>query len=129
VPKPLLCDKDEHTFAAQRVWAIGDAPERGVFCPVVQPPNTVVCNGEQVPGWYRSATIMGYSTAEWPHQTKPPIQGVSEIDKPLWNNCTCWPTVLHLGRFGKWQKGELSHQAFWEAQTNSSLVGIQGTLL
>lgn len=129
VPKPLLCDDDSHTFAAQRVWAIGDAPERGVFCPITVAKNTVVCVGEKTPAYYRAANIEGYRTAEWPHQSKPPIQNVSEIDKPLWNNCTCWEDVLHLGRFGKWQKGVLSHEAFQEAQHDSRLTGVQGTLL
>jgi len=129
VPRPLLCKEEAHTFAAQRVWAIGDAPERGIFCPVSVAKNTVVCNGEAVPGWYRAASILDYSTAEWPHDHKPPISNVSEIDKPLWHNCTCWPDVLFLGRFGEWNKGVLSHEAFWKAQTNSAMTGVQGTLL
>lgn len=128
VPRPLLCQDDAHTFAAQKVWAIGDAPERGIFCPVNVAKNTVLCNGEDVPGWYRAANVLGYKTAEWPHQSRPPINDVSEIDKPLWHNCTCWPDVQFLGRFGEWSKGVLSHEAFWKAQTASSLTGVQGTL-
>lgn len=129
VPRPSLCHDDSHTFAAQKVWAIGDAPERGIFCPVKVAKNSVVCNGEKVPGWYRAASILNYSTAEWPFDSKPPLNGISEIEKPLWHNCTCWPDVLFLGRFGEWNKGVLSHEAFWKAQTNSALAGVQGTLL
>ena len=129
VPRPLLCGDESHTFAAQKVWAIGDAPERGIFCPVNVEKNTVVCNGEGVPAWYRAANIDGYRTAEWPYDHKPPINNVSEIDKPLWHNCTCHPDVQFLGRFGAWNKGVLSHEAFWESQSTSRLIGVQGTLL
>lgn len=130
VPRPLLCSDDEHSFISQAAWAIGDAPERGVFCPVVSPPNTVRCNGEDVPGWYRSATVFGYSTAEWPFPQKPPYSGVSEFIKPLRHNCTCHgDDVVHMGRFGKWSKGALSHEAFFESQKIAYGAGVQGTLL
>jgi hypothetical protein len=112
VPAPALCCHDEHTFTSEQVWAIGDAPERGVFCPVKVPKETVVCNGEPSPAWYRAANVFGRSTAEWPHKTKPPIEGVSEVTKPVRTTCDCLPNVVRVGRYGKWQKGVLSHEAF-----------------
>lgn len=115
VPRPLLCREDAHSFTAQQVWAIGDAPERGVFSPIKVEKNTVICNGESSPAWYRASTIFGYSTVEWPHAVRPPYTGVSQIDKPLRHTCDCWSDVTHLGRFGKWSKGALSHEAFQDA--------------
>lgn len=111
IPKPVLC-RVGHQFRSEQVWAIGDAPERGVRCPVRVAANTVVCNGEPEPGWYRAANVMGYCTVEYPGNTKPPWPGSAEVTKPLSNNCDCWPGVLHIGRYGMWQKGILSHSAF-----------------
>lgn len=120
VPKPLLCFNPQHTFASQTVWAMGDAPERGQRCPVIANPNTVVCNGDSEPAWYRASTVFGYSTVEWPEDKKPPIPGVAEVQKPLLNTCDCWPNIVHVGRYGRWEKGVLSHTAYTD-----TLAGLE----
>lgn len=115
VPKNLLCRKTGiHTFAFTEVWAVGDAPERGVFVPGREsiPNNTVRCNGEDAPRWYRLSKLFNYATCEWPMGAKPPIDGISRVTKPTFNNCDCWPDILFVGRYGKWEKGVLSHEAF-----------------
>lgn len=116
VPAPLLClRREEHVFRVQKVWAIGDAPERGIFCPVKEAPdNTVLCNGDPYVSWYRTANIFGYRTAEWPGGRRPPFEGVAEVDKPLSTTCDCQPGVERAGRYGKWQKGVLSHTAYYD---------------
>lgn len=104
-----------HTFASTKVWAVGDAPERGQRCPVEVPEWSVVCNGETSPGWYRAANVFGYRTAEWPERNRPPIAGVAEVTKPTFTNCDCWMqgnNVLRVGRYGTWTKGEFSHHAY-----------------
>lgn len=111
VPKPLLC-REGHTFSAQTVKAIGDAPERGVRSPVRAEMNRVVCNGEPEPSWYRAANVFGYCTVEYPESVEPPYPGLATVDKPLMNNCNCYPDVIHVGRYGRWEKGVLSHHAF-----------------
>lgn len=115
IPAPIMCRRKEiHTFHARKIWALGDAPERGVQVPYGVAKNTVVCNGLPNPSWYRVSNLFGYSTAEWAHKTKPPISGVGEVSKPLYNNCDCLPDVMRAGRFGKWEKGVLTHHAFQE---------------
>lgn len=115
IPARVLCASPQmHAFSAQDVWAIGDAPERGVFCPVQVADETVVCNGESAPGWYRASRILGYGTAEWAGEHKPPIEGVSKVVKPLATTCDCFPEIHRLGRYGKWTKGVLSHEAFFD---------------
>jgi hypothetical protein len=111
VPKPLLCYSG-HTFSAEKVWAMGDAPERGQRAVVRAPDNTVICNGDREPSWYRAATVFGYSSVEWPSSSKPPVPGVAEVTKPIRDNCSCNTDIIHVGRYGKWQKGSLSHQAY-----------------
>ena len=112
IPANLLCRSDSHNFFGESVWAIGDAPERGVFCPVQIAPNTILCDGTSDVGWYRASNVFGYSTAEWPGRKKPPIAGITELVKPISTNCDCYPNVIRLGRYGKWTKGVLSHEAF-----------------
>ena len=111
-PKQSLCYNPQHVFASQRVWAIGDAPERGQKCPVRVDVNMVVCNGDKWPSWYRAANVFGYATAEWPDDVKPPLPDIAEVRKPLFNTCDCWPDIVHVGRYGAWQKGVLSHEAW-----------------
>lgn len=108
-----------HTFASRQVYAKGDAPERGVFCPVSVAPGTVVCNGEDSPGWYRASNVFGYRSAEWPGDRPPPVADLSKVTKPIFTNCTCWQDLaragnptLRVGRYGRWEKGELAHQAY-----------------
>jgi hypothetical protein len=117
IPAHHLCLNDrEHSFDSQDVWAIGDAPERGVFCPVTEAkPFEVICNGSRDVGWYRNANVFGYRTAEWSGERKPPIEGIARVMKPLSTNCDCLPDVIRLGRYGQWKKGVLSHEAYEEA--------------
>lgn len=120
IPAPLLCMKpDEHGFFSERVWAIGDAPERGIFAPSITHESEIICNAFPEPGWYRAANVFGYHTVEWPWRDgkRPPIEGVSEVVKPLRTTCNCWPNVVRLGRYGQWKKGVLSHEAFYETDS------------
>lgn len=116
IPAQALCFNPEHTFDSQTVWAIGDAPERGIFCPVTEAKSfQVVCNGTRDTGWYRNANVFGYRTAEWAGERKPPIEGIAAVEKPLSTNCDCLPEVVRLGRYGEWRKGVLSHEAYEKA--------------
>lgn len=125
VPAPALClQPEDHKFVTQDIWAMGtpSIPEGSSrsepywTLPYTAPDNTVQCNGEDAPRWYRAATVFGASTIEWPAGPKPPISGVVAVKKPLSTDCEChvgkrW---VRLGRYGKWQKGVLVHTAFEE---------------
>lgn len=115
VPRSVLCAGD-HRFDYQSVLALGDAPERGVFVPDRLPDNTVLCNGLDIPSWYRASKVFGYATLEWPIGATLPDALVklepSRVGKPLSHNCDCWPELMHVGRYGRWEKGVLSHTAF-----------------
>lgn len=120
IPAPALCLRpQEHEFFVEEIWTVGDAPERGVFSPVGVDEFTVICNGEDEPAWYRAANVFGYNTVEWPGrmERKPPFEEVKKIQKPVRTTCDCWPQILRVGRFGRWQKGILSHEAFESVET------------
>lgn len=115
LPAPAVC-VGGHQFYAQQVWAVGDAPERGVFCPVPCQRDVVECNGDPDVGWYRVSNVFGYRTAEWPDSRKPPVDGLAAVSKPLYTDCSCLPDVVRVGRYGTWTKGVLSHEAYETAK-------------
>lgn len=113
IPAPAICAMPGvHTFHAQEIQALGDAPERGQSIPYRTDRNTVVCNGDKDVSWYRLSNLFGYQTVEWNKFTRVPLKGVAMVQKPLYTNCTCWPTVKRVGRYGTWTKGVLSHSSF-----------------
>jgi hypothetical protein len=115
IPAPILCTEG-HTFRSTDIWAAGEAPERGVFIPYQAPQDTVVCDGTEDVSWYRLSNIFDRQTVEWSKtflgERRPPIPGVSEVRKPLTHNCTCFPRVVRVGRYGAWQKGILVHHVY-----------------
>ena len=114
IPRPALCSRG-HTFGAQKIVAAGDAPARGIRIPYTAPPNTVLCNGLPAPSWYRLSNIFDHLTAEWSMaslRVAPPISSAAEVLKPLFHNCDCLPDIHHVGRYGEWKKGVLSHESY-----------------
>lgn len=118
VPAPLLC-AEGHTFRSAKIWSTDKA-----IVPVED--NTVICNGNAAPAWYRVSSIQGWQNTEWPDQVRPPIVPLWEVTKPLNHNCTCFQSVMRVGRYGSWTKGVLSHSAFFE--TEARLATMQEEL-
>lgn len=116
VPLADLCHQG-HTFGAVEITAAGDAPDRGVDVGSLYscPDNTVVCNGEDSPSWYRMSRIFGHTTIEWPNWVeRVPVPSAAKVQKPTFNNCDCWPYMVKAGRYGSWTKGVLSHDAYYK---------------
>lgn len=114
IPRPALCAVG-HQFRSRQVWAAGEAHDRGIDLDRYHcADSTVLLNSDDVPLWYRLSNIYGYKTVEWPDGNRPVLPGAVHVTKPLSTNCDCWPGVLHVGRYGKWQKGVLTHQAYEE---------------
>lgn len=85
--------------------------------------NVIIYDGTPNVSWYRTSRIFGVGGTEWGESQsgkKLPYETVSAI-KPLYTDCRCFTgKVLYTGRFGKWEKGVLTHQAFidtWNALT------------
>lgn len=120
IPAPSICRAPElHAFETRDIWAIGDAPERGVFAPRFSTePNVILYDGTPYRGWYRASNIAGYYAVEWPEQNKPPISDAAVVRKPVKTTCDCWVGLrrakfMRLGRYGAWNRAGHTHQAYW----------------
>jgi hypothetical protein len=132
IPLRQLCatgmGEQSHNWESQQIFAIGDAPELGIMCPIPTPDFTLEYNGTSDVGWYRAARIFGHTTCEWPaHGRRPPLMNLASVTKPLSTTCTCFPRWQRLGRYGKWKKGVLAHHAFEEVEAYLA-SGVQGAL-
>jgi hypothetical protein len=118
IPAPALCyQKDIHQFHGVKV-AI-DSYWFGDVRPLSTSKNLVVCNGfpynkanPTATGWYRTSTIFGQSNTEWSPKVGIVPPNSQLVVKPLRTDCDCWPNIVRAGRYGQWQKGVLSHEAF-----------------
>lgn len=142
IPAPDLCaTPGAHVFRSQDIWALGDAPERGQDLAAFRfgggfwaAPDTVVCDASRDVGWYRLSNIFGYKTVEWPANRKPPIPGVAPVRKPLSTDCDCHydnarlagVRYARLGRYGRWEKGYLTHHAYADALILAQGGKLQG---
>src|SRR6266540_379703 len=110
IPLPSICIRSYHKFQAEYIWAMGDAPARDQIVPVKMFSNSVLCNSLPSPSWYRVSRIFDHSTIEWPWGAKEIgdlLDKASPVTKPLKTDCHCWPSIVKIGRYGKWEKGEL----------------------
>lgn len=109
IPKPSLCIR-RHSFTEKFVFITRKTP------PELETvtPNTILYNGYEVDPWYRSSNIGGEVSTEYLHE----VQGSHRVSKPLENKCNCWAGsgILFAGRYGRWEKGVLVHQAYGEVE-------------
>jgi hypothetical protein len=116
VPRKLWAQPGD-TFESQKIWALGDGEYERVH--LWRPPRfSVVCDGTDKHSWYRVSNIFGYCTMEWPYLgefSTPPARGASIVEKPLRHYSTAASDFVHLGRYGAWQKGVLTTDAFYDA--------------
>lgn len=131
LPTKGLCVNPEHSFDSRAIYAIGDAPDLDIRCPIRVPPGDFVYSGQSWSGWYRAANIFDHCSVEWPARKglkKPPLSNVTTVHKPLSTDCTCFPAVHRIGRYGEWKKGVLSHSAFGKMTNFLAQEGVQGAL-
>lgn len=110
IPKPGLCFNPKHVFTQKYVYIKNKLPD-GISSKI--PNNTIIYNGLPDDKWYRASNIQGIVSTEYPDVV---LGEPRKIPKPLENDCDCWPGVMHVGRYGKWKKGVLVHNAYWEVE-------------
>lgn len=125
VPRKIW-DDNTANFKSTKVWALGDTEMPRVEKPYRPEPFTVMCDARPEIPWYRVSNIYGYCTVEWPYSSPwtrkgvlggiiGPHPGASIVEKPLSHTSTAASDFIHLGRYGKWEKGILTHDAFFDA--------------
>jgi hypothetical protein len=131
VPLTTLCREPRamHEFTKQDIWVLHGPGDHLILG--VNDNNMMYYSGDDPlgklspligPTWYRFSQINKYQA--WEYASDPQLDPDEVMDgmtistgiKPLTNNCDCHPEIVRLGRFGKWQKGVLTHHAFEEAQ-------------
>jgi len=117
IPANTICAHPKvHTFKSQPIWI-----EHG---PATAERNVVIYNGRILDPkiWYRYSLIEGYRAWEYSNpklETGDVDLKLSEGIKPLSTTCDCWTGFQgfhRLGRFGRWEKGILTHHAYEEAE-------------
>ena len=125
IPAPALC-RSGHLFHGQDIWVVhgpGKALIKGVNDDDLMYYNGTTPRDGGFP-WYRFSQIKGYQA--WEYSTD---HGITEEEanwgrelargtKPLHTNCDCWigyDSFRRIGRFGKWEKGVLTHHAYADA--------------
>ena len=137
IPRTIW-EREGDEFIFSEGWALGDAPERGVFVEEVlkemgendggffssvndgMPDNHIICDGTTGASWTRLSKVYGYASVEWPHHVPQPHPLASRVTKPL--HYTPGPSQgdvpnsewLHVGRYGEWKKGVVVTDAFDE---------------
>ena len=87
--------------------------------------NQIIYNGTRSNRWYRSSRLFGYGSTEWPSRSHDEGQ---VIGKPLWTDCDCHcgPKYYRAGRYGRWQKGVLSHDGYETGiEVANALLAVQ----
>lgn len=126
VPRRIWATPGERYIYSEG-WAAGDAPEHGKFVELDIPDMTIECNGDMKVPYNRLSCVFGYKTIEFPsHNGNPTIAaiaqeqfGATSFIKPLKYvpdmfdgnpvNAYKW---LHVGRYGQWQKGVVTTDAW-----------------
>ncbi len=115
IPANTLC-MAEHGFKAANVWI-----RMYEESPSWLTENTILYSGDPLDAWYRSSNIFGHASSEFSHKPAAVMTSLESTIvpgiKPTANDCNCWnhaAGLVRIGRFGKWQKGVLVHQAFRE---------------
>lgn len=104
----------EHDFQWQEVW-IDDV----CAAPTVDTlDNVVIYNGSESEPWYRTSMIMGHGSTEYGLANKPD-HIFKRSRKPLGTDCDCltaYDNFHRIGRFGKFEKGQLVSDAFTDTE-------------
>ncbi len=108
IPAPFLCVDPSHIFERQAMWVVHGQLTTNI--------NRMVYNGRPEERWYRWSLIRGYRSWEYTvdPRGKPPGTTISNGFKPIRTDCDCYPGIRRLGRYGKWDKHQLTHHGYEE---------------
>lgn len=132
IPAQPLCWSGDHRFDKQDIWVI-HGPANAI---IARPRANMMYYNGTTPrhggyNWYRFSQINSYHA--WEYSTPQTLDAWQEEAgrslavgfKPLGTNCNCWlgSSFKRIGRFGKWEKGVLTHHAYRDA-----IAAIEGVM-
>jgi hypothetical protein len=103
IPPTAYCMNPEHQFIRQRVW-ITEEQNCGEM--------VILYSGDPEVAWYRASNLWGHTYTEYAYY---PGQPAVKVNKPLRTDCNCYSGIVRLGRYGRWEKRQLSHDAYFGA--------------
>lgn len=101
IPAKAICHRTQHKFYGAKVTFTE-------HCEIDGTPNMIMYSGDRSHWWYRTSRVFGHEATETTDPTREGFRGI----KPTWHTCNCFGDVIRVGRFGKWAKGVLVHDAF-----------------
>lgn len=108
IPLVALCITPErHEFTRQPVFIVQMNTNAGGM-----PEHVILYDGIPEHQHYRYSRIFGVESWEFAMPSASEIEGVVHIQKPISTTCDCHPLVVKVGRYGKWEKSQLAHNAF-----------------
>lgn len=113
IPLPSICMRPmDHLFTSQTVWInyrqVKPDPTKD------EANNFILYNGYLDNPLYRSSMIFSWRSDEY--VTLPESGDCVPVTKPLTSTCDCWPGLVKLGRYGRWDKEQLTHHAYLSAR-------------
>lgn len=129
IPAPKLCRDVRHDFKSQTIFISENSAD---FGPLPEG-NTIIYDGTDQHHWYRASVIFGKVAVETTHPMAD--RGWLYGHKPVSTDCDCHrheyrTRFFRVGRFGKWQKGVLTHNAFWDTvEIIDQTIGRQASAL
>lgn len=115
IPAPALCRSMAglipvtHEFISQEILVT----DRSIL---QLEEGTVYYDGTGEHSWYRCSNLFGVGSTEWSTRVNPPYPGLQKILKPVRKSCDCYEDILRMGRYGAWNKGELTHDAYFRTR-------------
>lgn len=103
IPAKALCYRKFHRFKGHVIFANGSTTR------TMADSDMIICDGTPEHDWYRISNVFGYRTTEWSMNAPPDTK---RVVKPLETDCDCYPEIKRIGRYGRWQKSYLVHQAY-----------------
>jgi hypothetical protein len=137
IPAHSICEWD-HVFDKQDIWIQHGFGNRRLIRGVDRDDDIMYYNGIPPDGsvndtigydWYRFSQIKGYQSWEYSRPSVSPFAPhlsayqVSRGFKPTRTDCDCFPNIIRIGRYGKWQRGVLTHHAYED--TYNALLKLQ----
>ena len=110
IPRPSLCSQGCE-FRSATVRYVDESPLPG-------PANVILYSGRPEDRFYRTSIIRGFESTEFERGALAPELADRTGRKPTGHSCGCRtePNFFPIGRFGKWKKGVLVHDAFEDAR-------------